>query len=554
MNFIKKYAVLFICICSALVFLPFLGSVHLFDWDEINFAECAREMLVSGNYLNLQMNFKPFWEKPPLFIWLQVLSMKCFGVNEFAARFPNAICGMLTLVVLFVCGKRLYDRRMGFLWALCYAGSTLPHFYFKSGIIDPWFNLFIFLSMLFFLLHSNPSRAQRNFLMISLSAAMAGLALLTKGPAALVILGLAIFVVYALKRFRGFLSVKELLLYLLMVLLFGGVWFIILVARGKTAIIESFISYQVHLFRVEDSGHGGPFYYHLLVLFFGFFPASVLALPSLKNTEGESLQGYFHKGMLVLFLVVLILFSIVQTKIIHYSSLCYFPLTFFAARTAWRLWNGEAALKLWHRILLPVSALLIIVILSILPLLDKLKARIISSGLVNDAFALENLQAQVEWGGGEWLLGLGMALLVCVAIILLVRKNFKAALLLLLIGNLVITELALVFLVPRIERYTQGAVIDFYKGLQDKDCYAESLNYLSYAQYFYTNKQPENATINRDWMLSEAIEKDAYFVSKSTLHEQNTRDFKKIYEIGRKNGWVFYKRHRTDTGFDKPRR
>lgn len=56
-----------VALIGALLFIPFLGQVHLFDWDEINFAESAREMMVSGNYFQVQVNFQPFWEKPPLF-------------------------------------------------------------------------------------------------------------------------------------------------------------------------------------------------------------------------------------------------------------------------------------------------------------------------------------------------------------------------------------------------------------------------------------------------------------------------------------------------------
>jgi 4-amino-4-deoxy-L-arabinose transferase-like glycosyltransferase len=84
-----------------LIFIPFIGNCHLFDWDEINFAECAREMLVSGNFSRVQLNFQPFWEKPPVFIWLQAFSMQLFGITEFAARFPNAICSAITLVFLY---------------------------------------------------------------------------------------------------------------------------------------------------------------------------------------------------------------------------------------------------------------------------------------------------------------------------------------------------------------------------------------------------------------------------------------------------------------------
>ena len=94
-------------ILSGLLFIPGLGGVHLFDWDEINFAELAREMLVSGKYLQLQINFETFTEKPPLFFWFQAISMKCFGVGEFAARFPNALLGMIVVPFLYISGKFL---------------------------------------------------------------------------------------------------------------------------------------------------------------------------------------------------------------------------------------------------------------------------------------------------------------------------------------------------------------------------------------------------------------------------------------------------------------
>ncbi|MBK6904797.1 MAG: glycosyltransferase family 39 protein [Saprospirales bacterium] len=137
---------------GALFFLPFLGGVHLFDWDEINFAECAREMILTGNYGQVQIDFKPFWEKPPLFIWMQALSMQLWGVGEYAARFPNAVCGMLTLALLYRMGNHLHGKPFGWIWGMAYFGSLLPHLYFKSGIIDPWFNLFIFLGLYVFIL------------------------------------------------------------------------------------------------------------------------------------------------------------------------------------------------------------------------------------------------------------------------------------------------------------------------------------------------------------------------------------------------------------------
>ncbi|HSH66690.1 MAG TPA: glycosyltransferase family 39 protein, partial [Bacteroidia bacterium] len=180
---IVRYNALIILI-ALLLFVPFLGAVHLFDWDEINFAECAREMLVTHDYFSVKINYQPFWEKPPVFIWLQALSMNIFGVNEFAARLPNAICGVFTLLALFNIGRKVVDIKFGLVWTLVFAASFLPHFYFKSGIIDPWFNLFIFLGIYYFILFINYNTRLKNnnyFPFLLKSALFIGLAILTKG-------------------------------------------------------------------------------------------------------------------------------------------------------------------------------------------------------------------------------------------------------------------------------------------------------------------------------------------------------------------------------------
>ncbi|HNN32347.1 MAG TPA: glycosyltransferase family 39 protein, partial [Chitinophagaceae bacterium] len=171
-----------IAIFAAILFIPFIGHVHLFDWDEINFAESAREMIATGNYFDVQINYSKFTEKPPLFFWMQVLSMKAFGINEFAARFPNAVCGILTLVLLFRIGKKIYNENLARIWVLTYLGTLVTFLYFKSGIIDPWFNLFIFLAIYhYYLLITYENSKRKQAVLVGL---FLGLAVLTKGPVA----------------------------------------------------------------------------------------------------------------------------------------------------------------------------------------------------------------------------------------------------------------------------------------------------------------------------------------------------------------------------------
>ena len=186
---LKTKHILIILISGIIFYFPFLGGVYLFDWDEVNFAEIAREMILTKNYLQVQINFQPFFEKPPLFFWLQVLSMKLFGINEFAARFPNALAGLATLLVLYKAGSQLFSKRFGLIWALAYFGSILPQLYFHSGLIDPVFNLFIFIGI-WFMIKYKWKRENATFkymndsseIFLLLSGLFIGLAILTKGP------------------------------------------------------------------------------------------------------------------------------------------------------------------------------------------------------------------------------------------------------------------------------------------------------------------------------------------------------------------------------------
>jgi len=266
-------------------FIPFLGKVHLFDWDEINFAESAREMIVTGNYHRVQINFEPFWEKPPLFFWLQVGAMKLFGINEFAARFPNAICGIISLVTFFLIGKKFKSSRFGFIWAISYLGSFLPHLYFKSGIIDPVFNYFIFLGIYFMYLSVSKDIFKNKYLYSAVGGLFIGLATLTKGPVGLLVFLIAFFIYFLFTRFRNFPNIKKILLFIFFFTVVCLLWFGEEIMKNGFWFLKEFLAYQADLFLHPVASHGEPFYYHFVVVFIGCFPISVIALPVLFRKD-----------------------------------------------------------------------------------------------------------------------------------------------------------------------------------------------------------------------------------------------------------------------------
>ncbi len=549
-----------IVLTASLLFIPFAGGVHLFDWDEINFAECAREMIVSHDYLNVQINFRPFWEKPPLFIWMQVLSMKAFGINEFAARFPNALAGIVSLLFIFNIGKKLYDSRFGMWWVVVYAGSILPHFYFRSGIIDPWFNLLIFIAIWFFIrLHyaGEVISAKRRILYAALWGGFTGLAILTKGPTALLIIGLVVGIAYLPDLFR-LLKIKsrflisptvfklragDIFVFLLFTILIGGSWFLIQALSGNADMVWKFILYQVRLFTIPDAGHGGHWSYHFIILFVGVFPASLFALMRFNRPAGQqAAQRQFHGLMLILFWVVLILFSIVKTKIVHYSSLCYFPLTFMGALAIRDLLNGSARWRRWLSVLMIVFASFFAILVSLLPLVDRFKSRIISSGIIKDDFAVANLQADVQWTGYEWLLGLILISAVLIAVILAKRNSVSKALTVLFSGTTLFIFLLILVFPYRIEKYSQRAVIDFYKSKATEKCYILNSGYFSYAPLFYTNKMPGDCA-RPMWLLTGNIDRPFYLVLKEPHYEQWKHIIPAMKVVNKKNGFVFLVRY-----------
>ncbi len=112
--------------------------------------------------------------------------------------------------------------------------------------------------------------------------------------------------------------------------------------------------------------------------------------------------------MLFLFWVVLILFTIVKSKIVHYSSLCYFPLTFLAATSVYNLIEGRIAFNKWMKTGIAFIGGIYALLLIALPWIMMHPERL--SPLFNDPFAQGNLEAAVSWTGWEmlpgiWLLG-----------------------------------------------------------------------------------------------------------------------------------------------------
>lgn len=540
---------------AALLFIPFLGGVHLFDWDEINFAEISREMILQRDYLRVSIDFEPFYQKPPLFFWLQVLSMQAFGMTEFAARLPNALCGIITIVLLFNLGRRLYSSVFGHFWALTYLGSVLPFMYFKSGIIDPWFNLFIFLGLYYAILYYWKKEGfqydlrRGSWYYLFWAGLFTGLGILTKGPVAFLLISLTFFVYWIYQRFRFYITVPAYLFFTVIAFLLTATWFGIETLINGPAFVKAFFAYNVELATTESAGHGGFPGYHFVVLLLGVFPASVFALRafgSLPPAE-KDYQNDFRIWMKYIFWVVLILFTLVESKIVHYSSMCYFPLTYLGALVLYHFHEKKLTYPSWmNYVLWGIGGLYLLVILAFTLVGQNIEGL---QALVDDPFAKANMNAQVNWTGWE-VLPIPILLFMLGSFHYFHKKGeWRRAVFFLFGGGSIFVLLMLISFIKRVEGYSQRANIEFFASLRGEDAYVYTYGYKSFAHLYYSDKQADpEAAIYRvpraereSWLMKGDIDKPVYFSVRihraDALREQD--NFEELYE---KNGFVFFKR------------
>ena len=569
--------------------LCFWGTnlLQLFDWDELNFAEVSREMRLSGTPHRPTVNYLPFNEKPPLFFYLQTLSFDWFGVTPRGARFPNLLAGLATFLALWWLSRRPGVGLPPLAWPLFMGLSLLPALYFQSGIIDPWFNLFILLG-LWHSLRGEPLTT----LQVLGSGLLLGLAVLTKGPAAGLIAGLCWVVLLVTEpEHRGRRAAQYAMIGAL-ALVPGAVWISSIWNVDDGAFATEFLSYQWRLFVREDAGHGGFPGFHAVALLFGCFPASWLALPYLFRFRRGVDPDRTERGMRILFWVVLLLFTVVNTKIIHYSSLCYLPLTYLAGKAVyehiparWVIWARHGLLLNWC--LYAIAALS-------LPLLALTIDRWLP--LFNDAELVSRLNLPVVWPWYTFVpalvAGCGVAWQVYQnrqaageivtadaqiatvnaqiptsdvqipipdvqittpnAQIPTVNNGWKAGTPIKLRwvhGHLILSGLflltSLFTLAPRVQQYSQGAPVAFFKSLSGKDVYVGTAYYKSYAHWFYAAVPPERyagGCKERECRFHGVTTKPLYFASPLSRTEQVLREVPDAELLNQSGGYSFYRR------------
>ncbi|MDV6235664.1 glycosyltransferase family 39 protein [Leptospira ellisii] len=317
-----------------------LGSFPLIDWDENIYGAASKNMFLTGDRFRISVNGQLFTEKPPFYFWLASSFYSLFGVGEFATRFPSLLSGLISFAALYFFGKRIVSETFGLTWALIYSSSLLPLLLSRTAYIDHLFNTFIMLSVLCLFLYDRVvENGNSGWKWLILSSCAMGIAVLTKGP-----LGIAIpavsFVGTRIAERKIRIPIKDLLLCVFSTLAVVSSYYLTDYLLNGDGFISGFAEFQKKLLTKTLESHSGPWFYHGIVVLLGLFPWTPILFSYIRKLEysvfNEKSLSSLAKTLLIWSAFVLIVFSAVRTKLPHYSSSIYFPLSFFAAYSVYR--------------------------------------------------------------------------------------------------------------------------------------------------------------------------------------------------------------------------
>lgn len=432
-------SILWLLLIGWLAFFWNLGSTGLIDETEPLFAEAARQMILTGDWITPFFNGETRFDKPPLIYWLMAIAYQTIGVNEWAVRLPSAIAAMglvsLGFHTLWYFGvqsrsgmqspstkfKRPY-------WLCAGLGSALialnPEtiIWARTGVSDMLLTGCMGSALLaFFLGYAQPSQpAVQARWYLTFYVLIAG-AILAKGPVGIILPGLIIglFLLY-LGNALDVLREMRVLRGGLLIVAIALPWYILVIWRNGSTYIDSFFGYHnLERFTGVVNNHSAPWYFYFLVVLLGFAPWSIY-LPSAiariqfwRRSYWRSLHRSNHLGLFALFWFAGIFgfFTIAVTKLPSYVL----PLMPAAAILVALLFSADNNSKIF-----PLSGWLNVVFLGIVA-----GALFYLPDLIGSDPAIPNLDELIQHSGLPVLGGIIWAITALVAAVLLLRRQWR---------------------------------------------------------------------------------------------------------------------------------
>ena len=329
---------------ALLLAFAFQGTRGLWEPDEGRYAEVAREMLTTGDFITPHLDAQPHFTKPPLTYWCIAASIAAFGRSEWAVRLYLSLAFVATVLVAAALGGRLWDRTTG-LWAgAVYATSLTPFAGATFVTPDTLLALWETIALYAFWRGFTAERRGGRWAWPALAGTALGLAFLTKGPAGLVFLpAMLLFRLLPAGRRAGAAPVLN-LTGIVLLLAIGLSWFA-KVAAQRSGLAGYFLGEEV-LGRLAGHHHRNPQWYGPVAIYGLALVAGALPWCLFWPRLGRWLRaaagaGGFRRALLdrpralfpfLSFLLPLVIFSLSRSRLPLYVLPLFVPLALVTAR------------------------------------------------------------------------------------------------------------------------------------------------------------------------------------------------------------------------------
>lgn len=267
-----------VVLLALISFVGGLGRGAIADNDEAFYAESAREMVESGDWLTPRFNYEPRFQKPALYYWVTAALFAIGGPNEFSARLFAALAGVGLVVITTACGRRWYDESVGLL-AGAIAATSFGYFALaRMSLPDLPLAFFVTCSIwAAFVATLERERNPRKWLLYAALAAALGF--LVKGPLALVLPVLVVVPILLMERRSFNVSFSDVVLAGLLFLGIAVPWYGAMWAQHGTDYLTGFfVGDNFERFATDRFNDPRPWWFYLPIAAGGLLPWTPLAL------------------------------------------------------------------------------------------------------------------------------------------------------------------------------------------------------------------------------------------------------------------------------------
>lgn len=316
------------------LFFILLSNRPLFVPDEGRYAEIAREMVVSGNYVTPYLDGIKYFEKPVLFYWLCTAAIKFAGLSLWSLRSVNACLALLCCWLTYFTCRKLYQRQTALLAAFILGTCSLYFVMAHMVSLDLAVTCFLTASLYFFMLGCEQSISYRRRYFLWAAFACAALAVLTKGLIGILfpvmIVGAWIVLTGQWRLLTSLYLPSSICVFLVIVV----PWHYLVMQANPEFFNFYFIQQHFLRYTTTDVGHYQPAWFFLPVLFIGFFPWTMFLPQALIMAIKNSRRGQVaHKEVFLLLWasIIFIFFSFSKSKLIPYILPVFPPLAIISA-------------------------------------------------------------------------------------------------------------------------------------------------------------------------------------------------------------------------------